>query len=59
MRKLRNFSCPGCGIIERLVIDSVEVVECKCGEQAVKFISSPKVIGNTTGGSPSFSNNRY
>jgi len=56
MKKLRNFKCSTGNVFERFVIDSITTVKCNCGEEAVKTLSSPKVIGNTTGRSPSFSN---
>jgi hypothetical protein len=57
MKKLRNFKCSETNqTIERLVKDDQVIVECKCGGLANRQVSSGKVIGNTTGRSPSFSN---
>jgi hypothetical protein len=57
MKKLRNFKCAETGeVFERLVEDERLIVECKCNGLANRQVSSGKVIGNTTGRSPSFSN---
>ncbi len=57
MKKLRNFKCAETGeVFERLVKDEQLIVECKCNGLANRQVSSGKVIGNTTGRSPSFSN---
>lgn len=57
MKKLRNFKCAETGeVFERLVEDEQIIVECKCGGLSSRQVSSGKVIGNTTGRSPSFSN---
>ena len=57
MKKLRNFKCDETGkVFERLVEDEQLIVECKCNGLANRQVSSGKVIGNTTGRSPSFSN---
>ena len=60
MKKLRNFKCAETSeVFERLVKDEQLIVECNCGGLANRQVSSGKVIGNTTGASPSFSNKRY
>lgn len=56
MKKYRNFNCPKCGVFERLVNDEVKELNCKCGELSSRTLSAPRVVGNTTGRSPSFSN---
>jgi hypothetical protein len=57
MRKMRNFKCAETSkVFERLAKDDQLIVECKCGGLANRQVSSGKVIGNTTGRSPSFSN---
>jgi hypothetical protein len=57
MKKLRNFKCSETGeVFERLIEDDKLIVECKCKGLANRQPSSGKVIGNTTGRSPSFSN---
>ncbi len=56
MKKFRNFNCPNCGIKEKLVVDEVTIIKCECGKEAKRTISTARVIGNTTGKSPSFSN---
>jgi len=53
MKKLRQFKCDSCGVIERLVIDSVIVTKCSCGERAKRIMSAARYFGNTTGRSPS------
>ena len=59
MKKLRDFYCGDCGTFERLVKDKQSSLVCKCGGTAYRQVSAPKVIGNTTGASPSFSNKSY
>jgi hypothetical protein len=59
MKKLRDFLCANCGTFERFVPDTKLSVICKCGSEADRLVSAPKVKGNTTGGSPSFSKNSY
>ncbi len=57
MKKIRDFQCKdGETTFERMVIDSVKVVKCECKGEANRLLSSPRVVGNTTGRSPSFSN---
>ena len=58
MKKIRNFNCPNCGTIERMVVDSITVIKCECGKEIKRMLSAPRVIGNTTGRSPSFSNRK-
>ena len=59
MLKMRNFKCAETGeVFERLVKDEQLIVECKCGGLSNRQVSSGKVIGNTTGRSPSFSNRK-
>lgn len=54
---MRNFKCQKSGdIFERIVIDEVTIVKCACGSEADRTLSAPRVLGNTTGRSPSFSN---
>ena len=52
MKKLRNFNCPNCGTIERLVVDTVTVVKCDCGKEIKRTLSAPRYFGNTSGKSP-------
>jgi len=60
MKKIRNFECSTCGKQqEKLVEDGVSMVDCECGKQAVRTISAPRVLGNTTGSSPSFSRKKF
>lgn len=59
MKKIRDFRCQGCSYtFERWVGDTKKTVMCKCGAIADRVLSAPKVIGNTTGKSPSFSNRK-
>ena len=58
MKKLRDFHCANCGTFEKLVIDSKSSIVCKCGDNAYRLVSSPKVKGNTVGLSPSFSSKK-
>lgn len=59
MRKIRDFQCTKClCTVERWVEDDKKEVACGCGGVAVRKLSAPKVIGNTTGRSPSFSNRK-
>lgn len=54
MKKLRRFKCGSCQReYEKLVKDEVDVVDCECGDKAVKQLSAPRCFGNTTGKSPS------
>jgi len=60
MKKLRSFKCNTCKETqERFVEDGTTMINCECGKQAVRMISAPRVLGNTTGASPSFSRNKY
>ena len=60
MKKIRNFKCSQChSRFERMVIDAVTIVKCDCSGEALRMLSAPKVFGNTTGRSPSFSNKRF
>lgn len=60
MRKLRNFKCSETNnVFERMVEDDQRLVECRCKGLANRTLSAPRVFGNTTGRSPSFSNKRY
>ena len=60
MKKFRNFRCGTClAEYERFVEDGITMIDCECGKQAVKMISAPRVLGNTTGTSPSFSRKKY
>jgi len=60
MKKLRNFKCSETNnVFERLAKDEQLIVECKCGGLANRTLSAPRVLGNTTGRSPSFSNKRH
>ena len=52
MRKLRLFKCDNCDIIERMVVDSVTVIKCECGNEAKRTLSAPRYFGNSTGKSP-------
>lgn len=57
MKKLRIFQCSDClSKSERLVKDDVTILCCDCGGLFKRIMSSPRVLGNTTGKSPSFSN---
>ena len=59
MKKMRNFKCSETGeVFERFVEDDQLIVECKCKGLANRSLSAPKVVGNTTGRSPSFSNRK-
>ena len=60
MKKIRFFQCETTGAtFERFVKDNVSALPCACGGNAKKCLSAPKVKGNTTGASPSFSRNKY
>ena len=60
MRKLRNFKCSETGeVFERFANDDMLIVQCNCSGLANRTLSAPKVLGNTTGRSPSLSNKRY
>jgi len=60
MKKIRNFKCSECKeSFERMVTDDVLIVNCECKGLANRQLSAPRVIGNTTGLSPSFSNKRF
>lgn len=52
MKKIRHFRCDNCGIVERMVVDSVTVIKCECGCEAKRTISAPRYFGNSTGKSP-------
>ena len=58
MRKIRDFECANCGKFERLVTDKQSSLVCKCGDNAYRLVSAPKVKGNTVGLSPSFSSKK-
>lgn len=53
MKKLRQFKCDDCGVVERLVIDSVIATKCNCGKKIKRIMSAPRYFGNTVGRSPS------
>jgi hypothetical protein len=52
MKKLRNFNCKYCGVVEALVEDDKRTVKCECGAQALRLVSAPRYTNNTTGKSP-------
>ncbi len=52
MKKIRYFKCVCSKEIEKLVEDDVKVIECECGEFAMRMLSAPRCFGNTTGRSP-------
>ncbi len=59
MKKIRWFQCEDCTIkTERMVQDDELTVTCECSGVAKRLLSAPRVIGNTTGRSPSFSNRK-
>ena len=41
---IKDFSCPVCGVLERLVDWNVSQIVC-CGKTAVSLISAPRVVG--------------
>lgn len=45
-------------VFDRLVTSDTRLVECKCGTEAVRVISAPKFLGNSTGGNASFKQKR-
>ena len=63
MRITRNFKCTNeeCNnIVSRLLDSEVTQIECpECGAVANKTLSAPRVSGNTTGSSPSYSKFKY
>ena len=61
MRIYRNFKCQenDCGLVVELMIDNtVNVVDCECGGLATKMLSMPRAMSNTVGKNPSFSKNK-
>lgn len=63
MRVTRNFKCTNeeCGeVLSRLLDSEITEVECKlCGSKSTRLLSTPRVQGNTTGKSPSYSKFSY
>ena len=60
MKMLRNFKCSNNHITEKFTEQDDLIAICEeCNEVATKMLSAPRVKGNTTGGSPSFSNKKH
>ena len=60
MKKIRNFKCSECNTsFERMVVDSITLVQCECKGEAKRQLSAPKYFGATTGKSPATSNKRF
>ena len=54
MKKIRFFFCKECETsFDRMVIDSVTIVNCECGSEAKRQLSAPRYFGATTGRSSS------
>ena len=51
MKLYRNFKCNSCETEykDKLIDSGVESIECECGEQAVKTLSTTKFTGNSCG----------
>lgn len=59
MRIFKDFKCKKHStVFDRLVTNDVNLVECECGAEAVRVISAPKFLGNSTGGNASFKQKR-
>ena len=52
MKIYLNFKCESGAIIERYIDSSAKLVDCDCGKPAVKAISTPRYLSNSTGKSP-------
>lgn len=61
MKKYRDFKCEHCQykFDERVEDDTFTIACPSCEMIAERTASSPRVKGNTTGGSPSFSNKKW
>ena len=59
MRIFKNFKCEESGVIfDRLVVNDITTVDCKCGGNAKRVMSAPRFLGNSTGGNASFKQKR-
>ena len=59
MKIFKDFKCSKSGVVfTRRVVNNVTVAVCKCGGEAARVISAPKMLGNTTGGNASFNKKR-
>ena len=47
-----NFKCESGEIIERYTDRDKKLVDCDCGKQATKTISTPRYMSNSIGKSP-------
>jgi hypothetical protein len=63
MRVIRDFKCTNedCGeVINKFIDSDVKEVDCDlCGSISNRLLSAPRVKGNTTGRSPSYSKFNY
>lgn len=54
-KKLRRFRCGSCHReYERIIKDSVKVVECDCGKGATRMLAAPKFNGSSCGKNASY-----
>jgi len=59
MKIFKDFKCQESGtVFDRLVTNDVRLVFCNCGTEAVRVITAPKFLGNSTGGNASFKKKR-
>lgn len=59
MKVFKNFKCQESGaVFDRRVDSDINLVECKCGAEAKRVLTAPKMLGNTTGGNASFKQKR-
>jgi len=51
MYKVRDFRCESCGVVtEKFLTDDVDTISCKCGDTAVRVLSSPRFVLEGTSG---------
>lgn len=58
MKLILNFKCESGEVIERYIDSHAKFADCHCGKPAVKTITAPKFLGNSTGGNASFKKKR-
>ena len=52
MKIMLNFKCESGEVIERYIDSTAKLADCDCGKPAVKTLSTPRYMSNSTGKSP-------